>query len=86
MNEKNLAEVIINETVISVHRAFKIFCVSRTMYYYGHKKGDQTVVSKLLYLEARYHSRSFETYYGKIRLKVCFGAEKEYCVFIKILI
>ncbi|MDN5422128.1 MAG: integrase core domain-containing protein [Chryseobacterium sp.] len=43
--------------------------MSRSMYYYGHKKDDQPVISKLLDLAARYPTRGFETYYGKIRLE-----------------
>jgi len=39
------------------------------MYYYVHKKNDQTVISKLMDLAARYTTRGFQTYYSKIRLE-----------------
>ncbi|WP_052217470.1 IS3 family transposase [Empedobacter falsenii] len=57
------------EQGISIHRACKIVCMSRSMYYYVHKKNDQTVISKLMDLAARYPTRGFQTYYGKIRLE-----------------
>ncbi|MBP1165281.1 transposase InsO family protein [Chryseobacterium sp. PvR013] len=43
--------------------------MSRSMYYYGYKKDDQAIISKLLDLAERYPTRGFETYYGKIRLE-----------------
>jgi len=80
-----LAEVIISETGISVHRAYKVVCMSRSKYYYEHKKDDPLVNSKLLELAARYPTRGFETYYGKIRLEGLLWNRKEYFVFIGIL-
>ncbi|WP_223609587.1 hypothetical protein [Chryseobacterium sp. OSA05B] len=79
---KELAEGVVNETGITVHRACKIVCMSRSTYYYGHKKDDPTVISKLLDLAARYP----KTYYGKIRLEGLPWTEKEYSAFIEILI
>lgn len=43
--------------------------MSRSMYYYAHKKDDTVVISKLMDLSIRYPTRGFETYYGKIRLE-----------------
>lgn len=43
--------------------------MSRSMYYYTHKKDDQSVISKLIDLAARYPTRGFQTYFGKIRLE-----------------
>lgn len=54
---------------ISIHRACSIVCMSRSMYYYTHKKDDSVVISKLMDLSSRYPTRGFETYYGKIRLE-----------------
>ncbi|WP_220699645.1 hypothetical protein [Sphingobacterium siyangense] len=43
--------------------------MSRSMYYYDHKKDDQIVISKLMDMASRYPTRGFETYFGKIRLE-----------------
>lgn len=39
------------------------------MYYYTHKKDDQSVISKLIDLAARYPKRGFQTYFDEIRLE-----------------
>ena len=54
---------------ISIHRACKIVCMSRSMYYYAHKKDDQIVIDKLMDLSSKYPTRGFETYFGKIRME-----------------
>ena len=38
------------------------------MFYYSSRKNDEVVIEKLNELSERYPTRSFETYYGKIRL------------------
>jgi len=43
--------------------------MSRSMYYYTHKKDDQIVIDKLTDLSPRYPTRGFETYFGKIRME-----------------
>ena len=43
--------------------------MSRSMYYYTHKKDDQIVIDKLMDLSSRYPIRGFETYFGKIRME-----------------
>lgn len=43
--------------------------MSRSMYYYAHKKDDNAIISKLMGLAERYPTRGFQTYYGKIRLE-----------------
>lgn len=60
---------MVKEEAISVHRACKIVCMSRSMYYYEHTKSDEPVISKLMDLACEYPTRGFETYYGKIRLQ-----------------
>jgi len=60
---------VINDEGISVHRACKIVCMSRSMYYYDHKKDDGIVIDKLMDLSSKYPTRGFETYFGKIRLE-----------------
>lgn len=60
---------VIDEQGISIHRACKIVCMSRSMYYYDHKKDDQIVISKLMDMASRYPTRGFQTYFGKIRLE-----------------
>jgi len=36
---------VIDEQGVSIHRARKIVCMSRSMYYYDHRKDDQIVIS-----------------------------------------
>lgn len=43
--------------------------MSRSMYYYSHKKDNAIIINKLMDLASRYPTRVFETYYGKIRLE-----------------
>lgn len=43
--------------------------MSRSMYYYAHKKDDQIVIDKLIDLSSKYPTRGFETYFGKIRME-----------------
>lgn len=43
--------------------------MSRSMYYYTHKKDDQIVIDKLMNLSSRYPTRGFDTYFGKIRME-----------------
>lgn len=60
---------VVAEEGISVHRACKIVCMNRSMYYYTHTKDDEEVVAKLMDLAGNYPTRGFETYYGKIRME-----------------
>ncbi|WP_164466262.1 hypothetical protein [Chryseobacterium carnipullorum] len=57
-----------------------------SMYYYGHKKDDQPIISKLLDLAARYPTRDLKLITVRYVWKMCFGTEKEFFVFIEILI
>lgn len=45
---KELIDGIIDEDGISIHRACKIVCMSRSMYYYSHKKDDGIIINKLI--------------------------------------
>ncbi|MBP3944467.1 hypothetical protein J5U18_13045 [Sphingobacteriaceae bacterium WQ 2009] len=42
--------------------------MSRSMYYYAHRKDDSEVVNTLMDLACKYPRRGFQTYYGKIGL------------------
>jgi putative transposase len=61
-------EEILTKEQISVNRACKIVCMTRSMYYYSSKRDDDVVVEKLNELAEQYPTRGFDTYFGKIRL------------------
>lgn len=61
-------EEILTKEQISVNRACKIVCMTRSMYYYSSKRDDDVVVEKLNELAEQYPTRGFVTYFGKIRL------------------
>ena len=54
---------------MSIHRACRIVCLSRSMYYYRAQKDDTMLISKLEELAEKYPTRGFDTYYGKIRME-----------------
>jgi putative transposase len=71
-------EEILTKEQISVNRACKIVCMTRSMYYYSSKRDDDVVVEKLNELAEQYPTRGFDTYFGKIRLLDLVGIENVY--------
>lgn len=64
-----MVEEILEEEEISVSRACKIICMTRSMYYYTSVKDDEPIIEKLNELAEKYPTRGFDTYYGKIRME-----------------
>lgn len=84
---KELVDWAIEEQGISIHRACKIICMIRSMYYNAHKKNDQTFISKLVDLVALCPTLGFQTYYVNVLLEGLFcGTGKGYFEFIGISI
>ncbi len=63
-----MEEIVCGEN-ISVNRACRIVCFTRSMYYYSVVGNDEAVVTKLNELADKYPTRGFDTYFGKIRLE-----------------
>ncbi len=84
---KELIEGVLEAEGSSVHRACKIVCMSRSIYYYAHKKDDQIIIS----INLRIYNQSILHMYLKLiveryELKVLCGIKKEHFVYIGLLI
>jgi len=63
-----LVDFIIQEENLSIHRACKLICFTRSTYYYIGTRNDEPVETALIELSNKYPTRGFDTYFGKLRM------------------